>query len=46
MTVTIGGLRPCRVFDDKFVAVDHHTLRSAAGAPILDAALIHREGLL
>jgi aspartate-semialdehyde dehydrogenase len=46
MTVTIGRLRPCSVFDYKFVALGHNTVRGAAGAAILNAELMHREGLL
>ncbi len=46
MTVTIGRLRPCPIFDYKFVALGHNTIRGAAGAAILNAELMHREGLL
>jgi aspartate-semialdehyde dehydrogenase len=46
MTVTVGRLRPCRLFDYKFVALGHNTIRGAAGAAILNAELMHREGLL
>jgi aspartate-semialdehyde dehydrogenase len=46
MTVTIGRLRPCALFDYKFVALGHNTIRGAAGAAILNAELMHREGLL
>ncbi len=46
MTVTIGRLRPCPLFDYKFVALGHNTIRGAAGAAILNAELMHREGLL
>jgi aspartate-semialdehyde dehydrogenase len=46
MTVTIGRLRPCPLFDFKFVALGHNTIRGAAGAAILNAELMHREGLL
>ena len=46
MTVSIGRLRPCQLFDYKFVALGHNTIRGAAGAAILNAELMHREGLL
>jgi aspartate-semialdehyde dehydrogenase len=46
MTVTIGRLRPCPLFDYKFIALGHNTIRGAAGAAILNAELMHREGLL
>jgi aspartate-semialdehyde dehydrogenase len=46
MTVTVGRLRRCPVLDFKFVALGHNTIRGAAGAAILNAELMHREGLL
>jgi aspartate-semialdehyde dehydrogenase len=46
MTVTIGRLRACPLFTYKFVALGHNTIRGAAGAAILNAELMHREGLL
>jgi aspartate-semialdehyde dehydrogenase len=46
MTVTIGRLRSCPLFDFKFVALGHNTIRGAAGAAILNAELMHSEGLL
>lgn len=46
MTVSIGRLRPCPLFDYKFVALGHNTIRGAAGAAILNAELMHSEGLL
>jgi aspartate-semialdehyde dehydrogenase len=46
MTVTIGRLRPCRVLDFKFVALGHNTIRGAAGAAVLNAELMHRDGIL
>jgi aspartate-semialdehyde dehydrogenase len=46
MTVSVGRLRPCAVLDYKFVALGHNTIRGAAGAAILNAELLHREGLL
>jgi aspartate-semialdehyde dehydrogenase len=46
MTVTVGRLRPCPVLDYKFIALGHNTIRGAAGVAILNAELLHREGLL
>ena len=46
MTVTIGRLRSCPLFDYKFIALGHNTIRGAAGAAILNAELMLREGLL
>jgi aspartate-semialdehyde dehydrogenase len=46
MTVSVGRLRPCPLFDYKFVALGHNTIRGAAGAAILNAELMHSEGLL
>ncbi|HEY3885005.1 MAG TPA: aspartate-semialdehyde dehydrogenase [Vicinamibacterales bacterium] len=46
MTVTVGRLRPCSVLDFKFVALGHNTIRGAAGAAVLNAELMHHEGLI
>jgi len=46
MTVSVGRLRTCPVLDFKFMALGHNTIRGAAGAAILNAELMHREGLL
>ena len=46
MTVSVGRLRPCSVLDYKFIALGHNTIRGAAGAAILNAELMHEEGLL
>ena len=46
MTVTVGRLRRCPVLDYKFVALGHNTIRGAAGAAILNAELMQREGIL
>jgi aspartate-semialdehyde dehydrogenase len=46
MTVTVGRLRCCSVLDYKFVALGHNTIRGAAGAAILNAELMHCQGLL
>jgi aspartate-semialdehyde dehydrogenase len=46
MAVAIGRVRPCPVLHTKFVALGHNTVRGAAGAAILNAELMHAEGLL
>ena len=44
--VTIGRVRECPVMHATFVALGHNTIRGAAGAAILNAELMHAEGLL
>ena len=39
MATSVGRLRPCPLFDHKFVALSHNTLRGAAGGSILLAEL-------
>src|SRR5512135_411604 len=46
MAAFIGRLRPCAVLDYKFVALGHNTVRGAAGAAVLNAELMHSEGML
>jgi aspartate-semialdehyde dehydrogenase len=46
MAITVGRLRPCPLFGYKMVALGHNTVRGAAGAAILNAELMHREGWL
>jgi aspartate-semialdehyde dehydrogenase len=46
MAVTVGRLRQCPVLGYKFIALGHNTIRGAAGAAILNAELMQREGLL
>ena len=46
MTVTVGRLRTCPVLDFKFVCLAHNTIRGAAGAAVLNAELMHAQGLL
>ncbi|MFN7919353.1 MAG: aspartate-semialdehyde dehydrogenase [Bryobacteraceae bacterium] len=46
MAVFVGRLRPCPVFDYKFIALGHNTIRGAAGAAVLNAELMKSEGLL
>ncbi len=46
MAAFVGRLRECPVFDWKFVALGHNTVRGAAGAAVLNAELMLSEGLL
>ena len=46
MAITVGRVRDCRVMHAKFVALGHNTVRGAAGAAILNAELMHAEGML
>jgi len=46
MAVFVGRLRECPVFDFKFLACGHNTVRGAAGAAVLNAELMQSEGLL
>jgi aspartate-semialdehyde dehydrogenase len=46
MTVSVGRLRECPLLGYKFVALGHNTIRGAAGAAVLNAELMHSEGLL
>lgn len=45
MACVIGRLRPCNVFDVKFVALSHNTKRGAALGGILNAELLKAKGL-
>ena len=44
MSCVIGRLRPCNVFDVKFVALSHNTKRGAAMGGILNAELLKAKG--
>jgi aspartate-semialdehyde dehydrogenase len=46
MVVTVGRLRECPVFDYRFVALSHNTIRGAAGGGILNAELLVKKGYL
>jgi aspartate-semialdehyde dehydrogenase len=46
MTTSVGRLRPCGVFDWKFTALSHNTIRGAAGAAVLNAELLKVQGHL
>jgi aspartate-semialdehyde dehydrogenase len=46
MAAFVGRLRACPVLDYKFVVLGHNTVRGAAGAAVLNAELMHSEGML
>ena len=46
MGVTVGRLREDNIFDYKFIALSHNTVRGAAGGAILMAELLKAQGYL
>ena len=46
MAITVGRVRPCEVFDLKFVVLSHNTIRGAAGGSILNAELMVARGMI
>jgi aspartate-semialdehyde dehydrogenase len=46
MGISIGRLRDCPLFDYRFVALSHNTIRGAAGGGILNAELLVHLGYL
>jgi aspartate-semialdehyde dehydrogenase len=46
MAVVIGRVRPCGVFDIRFTALSHNTVRGAAGGGILNAELLKHKAYL
>jgi aspartate-semialdehyde dehydrogenase len=46
MSAVVGRIRPCPVFDIRFVVLSHNTIRGAAGAAILNAELMLAQGYL
>jgi aspartate-semialdehyde dehydrogenase len=46
MGVAIGRLRPDALFDYRFVALSHNTVRGAAGGAVLTAELLTKEGFI
>jgi aspartate-semialdehyde dehydrogenase len=46
MAITIGRLRKDTVFDVKFAALSHNTIRGAAGGAILNAELLVAKGFI
>ncbi len=46
MSISIGRLRACSLYDYKFTLLSHNTIRGAAGGAILCAELMVRKGLI
>ena len=46
MATSVGRLRDCKIFDYKFVALSHNTVRGAAGGGILNAELLVKKGYI
>ncbi|MDX9850465.1 MAG: aspartate-semialdehyde dehydrogenase [Anaerolineaceae bacterium] len=46
MSVSVGRIRPCNLFDLRMVTVVHNTVRGAAGGSVLNAELLYAKGLL
>jgi aspartate-semialdehyde dehydrogenase len=46
MAVSVGRIRPCNLFDIRFVGLSHNTVRGAAGGGILNAELLKAKGYL
>ncbi len=46
MSITVGRLRPCNVFDYRFVGLSHNTVRGAAGGAVLMAELLTAKGFI
>ena len=46
MTITVGRVFPDNIFDYKFVALSHNTVRGAAGAAVLNAELLIDKGII
>ncbi len=46
MSVTVGRVKPSRLFDVSLTLLVHNTIRGAAGAAILNAELLQDQGLL
>lgn len=46
MAVTLGRLRDDNVFDYRFIALSHNTVRGAAGGAVLMAELLTKEGYI
>jgi len=46
MAVVTGRLRPCKLFDVRFTALSHNTVRGAAGGGVLNAELLKYKGYI
>ena len=46
MTITVGRVFPDNIFDYRFVALSHNTIRGAAGCAVLNAELLISKGII
>jgi aspartate-semialdehyde dehydrogenase len=46
MTITVGRVFPDNIYDYRFVALSHNTVRGAAGCAVLNAELLVSEGYI
>jgi aspartate-semialdehyde dehydrogenase len=46
MSVVVGRLRSCNIFDWKFTVLSHNTIRGAAGAAVLNGELLKTQGYI
>lgn len=46
MTITVGRVFPDNIYDYRFVALSHNTVRGAAGCAVLNAELLIDKGLI
>ena len=46
MSIVVGRIRPCNIFDYRLTTLSHNTIRGAAGAAILNAELMVKKGFL
>lgn len=46
MTITVGRVFPDNIFDYRFIALSHNTVRGAAGCAILNAELLVSKGII
>ncbi len=46
MTITVGRVFPDNIFDYRFIALSHNTVRGAAGSAVLNAELLISKGLI
>ncbi|HEY2846646.1 MAG TPA: Asd/ArgC dimerization domain-containing protein, partial [Pyrinomonadaceae bacterium] len=46
MAITVGRIFPDNVFDYRFVALSHNTVRGAAGCAVLNAELLISKGII
>lgn len=45
MSTTVGRVRACPILDYKLVCLSHNTIRGAAGGSLLNAELMHAQGI-